>query len=57
MKYIVECPCCNQKLIIRFDSNNIIAALLLEKNIHSPSELSKNYDIELGVIESIDQEE
>ena len=50
--YIVNCPCCGEQLKISIDSSGNATAFLLDKNMISQAELSNNFNIELGVVES-----
>ncbi len=51
-EYIVNCPCCNEKLKITISSSGTPTAFLLEENKISQDELSNMFDIELGIVES-----
>lgn len=54
MEYIISCPCCKEQLKITIDSSSNATAILLDKNEISQKELSNNFGIELGIVESSD---
>lgn len=54
-KYIISCPCCGEKIIIEVNSSGSTTAFLFEKIPISQSELAEKYGIELGVVESGEQ--
>lgn len=54
-KYIISCPCCGEKIIIEVNSSGTPTAFLFEKIPISQSELAEKYGIELGVVESGEQ--
>lgn len=54
MEYIISCPCCKEQLKITIDSSGNTTAILLDKNKISQEELSNNFGIELGIVESSD---
>lgn len=51
-EYIVNCPCCEEKLKISIDGSGNATTFLLEQNKISQKKLSKDFDIELGIVES-----
>lgn len=51
-EYIVNCPCCGEQLKISIDSSGNATAFLLDKNKISQEELSNNFGIEFGIVES-----
>ena len=51
-KHIVRCPCCNEQIEISIDSSGIATAFLLDKNKISQNELFQKTGIELGIVES-----
>ena len=53
-EYIVNCPCCGERLKISIDSSGNATAFLLDKNKISQNELSNIFGIELGIVESSD---
>ena len=54
-EYIVNCPCCGEKLKISIDSSGNATAFLLDKNKISQNELSNRFSIELGIVESSEE--
>ena len=51
-EYIVNCPCCGGQLKISIDSSGNTTAFLLDKNEILQAELSNDFGIELGIVES-----
>ena len=51
-KHIVRCPCCGEQIEISIDGSGIATAFLLDKNKISQNELFQKMGIELGVVES-----
>ena len=51
-EYVVNCPCCNEKLKITISSSGTATAFLLGKNKISQEELFQKCGIELGIVES-----
>ncbi len=51
-EYIVNCPCCNNKISILINDSGEANVFLLDENNISHDELSRKYGIELGVRES-----
>lgn len=51
-EYIVNCPCCEEKLNISIDSSGNATAFLLEETKISQEELFQKCGIELGIVES-----
>ena len=49
MEYIVNCPCCNNKMRISIDDSGNATAFLLEEKEISQDELFQNFGIELGI--------
>lgn len=47
--YVINCPCCGEKLKISIDSSGNTTAFLLDKNEISQEELAKKFGIELGI--------
>lgn len=54
-KHIISCPCCGEKIIIEVNGSGTPTAFLFEKIPISQSELAEKYGIELGVVESDEQ--
>lgn len=50
-EYIVNCPCCDNKIRIQIDSSGNATAFLLDKNSISQEELANKFGIELGIVE------
>lgn len=52
-EYIIDCPCCNNKIQIQVDSSGNSTAFLLEENSISRlrDELLQKCNIELGILE------
>ena len=51
-KHIVRCPCCGEQIEISIDSSGITTAFLLDKNKISQNKLFQKTGIELGIVES-----
>lgn len=47
----IKCPCCDEKIIIQINGDGNPVAILLDKDLHSPTlaELEK-LGIELGIV-------
>ena len=54
MEYLCICPCCGEQLKISVDSSGNATAFLLDKIPISQEKLSKDFGIELGIVESSD---
>lgn len=52
MEYIVNCPCCGEQIKISIDGSGNATTFLLDKNKISKNELFQKMGIELGVVES-----
>lgn len=50
-EYITNCPCCGNQLKIHINSGNDAAVFLLEENYITQSKLSKNFGIDIGIVE------
>lgn len=51
-EYIIDCPCCNNKIQIQVDGSGNSTAFLFDENSISQKELFQRHGIELGIIES-----
>lgn len=50
--YTVNCPCCGEQIKISINGSGNTTAFLLDKNKISQNELFQKMGIELGVVES-----
>lgn len=50
--YTVNCPCCGEQIKISIDGSGNATTFLLDKNKISKNELFQKMGIELGVVES-----
>lgn len=50
--YVINCPCCNNKIKISVNDSSHATAFLLDKNNISQDELFQKMGIELGIVES-----
>lgn len=51
IEYVIDCPCCKNKLKVQIDGSGIPAAFLFEeKDIHL-TELAELLGLEFGVVE------
>ena len=53
-EYSFICPCCGEQLKISVDSSGNATAFLLDKIPISQEKRSKDFGIELGIVESSD---
>lgn len=50
-EYVINCPCCDNRIRILINDSGEATAFLLDKNSISHKELSCKYGIELGIVE------
>ena len=50
--YTVDCPCCGEQIKISINGSGNATAFLLDKNKISQNELFQKTGIELGIVES-----
>ena len=50
-EYIINCPCCENKIRIQVDGSGNSTAFLFDENSISQEQLANSFDIELGIVE------
>ena len=50
-EYIIDCPCCKNKIRIQVDGSGNSTAFLFDENNISQEKLANNFGIELGIVE------
>lgn len=54
---IIECPCCGNKLNVSFNGNGKPVVSLVNKKKLSQDELSRKFNIELGIVGEVNDDE
>lgn len=52
VNYVINCPCCNNKIKIQANDSGTPTVFLFDKNNISQDELFQKTGIELGIVES-----